>query len=187
MIFNTQALVLTSLFVSQGLATCFAPEPDRRICYSDPGATPQNVNLKEVEFTAKYLRFYASQKVNPSFFTMKVADADNCAEWVVTTKGGTMIIAKLVGEQDASIAFDDLANTIDGGDKAKADQKSMALLGCGTAGGQMGVIANGTNPLYQSKNFLGGGFTNKGIIIKVVRNPDVSSGKGPVLVRTIVA
>ncbi|KAM7192997.1 hypothetical protein V8F33_008045 [Rhypophila sp. PSN 637] len=164
----------TLAFASQGSAFCFGPEPARRICYSDPGATPQNITLQEINYVAGYLRFYGSQKGNPQFYTMPLPDADNCAEWQVTTKGSTWVMAKLVGDDAASITFDDLANTIDGGgSKATPEQKAAALIGCNTAGGQMGVVVNATDPRYQQLQFTNGTFTNQGIIIKLVRNPGV--------------
>jgi hypothetical protein len=46
-----------------------------------------------------------------------------------------------------------------------------SILGCDTAGGQMGVVVNATDPLYQSPDFVSGGFVNTGIIMKVVRAP----------------
>jgi hypothetical protein len=146
-----------------------APEPTRRICYSDPGATPQNLELREVNFTSQYLRNYEEEMIaqgGSPFWKMMLPDANNCAEWQVTTKGRTWVMAKLVGNEQAAVLFSDIAATIDGFMLADS---SKALLGCNTAGGQMGVIVNETNPYYQSQGFKG--FTNKGIIIKLVKSP----------------
>ncbi|KAK7943021.1 uncharacterized protein PG986_012134 [Apiospora aurea] len=152
--------------------TCFFPEPAERICYDEAdGGTPQNLNLKEVDFIARYLRSYQDRAVKQGqspFFKMPVADADNCGEWQVTTKGGTWALAKLVGDDSAAVTFRDIANTIDGAAEGNADE---ALLACGTAGGQMGVTVNATDPLYESAEFVDGGFTNQGIVIKLVHSP----------------
>jgi hypothetical protein len=162
---------LTSL-ATQTSAFCFAPEPTYEICYTTAnGATPQNVTLQEIAYVAGYLRYYGKQKGNPQFYTMNLPDADNCAEWQVTTKGSTLVLAKLIGDDAASVTFDDIANTIDGGASATAAQKAAALYGCGTAGGQVGVAINATDPRYQEEQFTNGTYTNQGIIIKIVRNP----------------
>lgn len=155
-------------------AICFNPEPAKRICYNEAGGTPQNVNLKEVDYIARYLRNYHSQAIKEGrspFWKMNEADADNCAEWQVTTKGGTWALAKLVGDQSAAVTFNDIANTIDPGANAPAADKDKAIIKCGTAGGQMGVIVNATDPLYKSKEFIDGGYTNEGLVIKLVHSP----------------
>lgn len=155
-------------------AICLNPEPSRRICYNENGATPQNLNMKEVDFIARYLRSYQAQAIKEGrspFWKMSEADADNCAEWQVSTKGKTWAMAKLVGDDSAAVTFNDIANTIDPGANAPVKDKDAALVKCDTAGGQMGVIVNATDPLYQSKEFVDGGFTNQGIVIKLVHSP----------------
>ncbi len=161
------------LNIGQVSGECFAPEPARQICYSAPGATPQNLTVQEIEFTAKYLRNYQATKGNPRFYWFNGTEADNCAEWIVTTKGATMVLAKLVGRSWAAASFIDIAATIDGGEKATEDLKKASLLGgCGTAGGQMGVRFNLTDPLYNSTEFVESGLKSEGIIVKIVRNLD---------------
>ncbi|KAK4118086.1 hypothetical protein N657DRAFT_651646 [Parathielavia appendiculata] len=149
--------------------TCFFPEPERRICYSEPGGTPQNLDLREVNFVAQYLRAYEQQQLSQGgspFWKMPLPEADNCGEWQVTSKGRTWVMAKLVGDEQAGVLFSDIANTIDGLNLA---DPSKALLNCSTAGGQMATIVDDTNPYYQTQLF--DGFTNKGIIIKLVKSP----------------
>jgi len=100
------------------------------------------------------------------FWKMPLPDADNCGEWQVTTKGRTWILAKLVGDKPAAILFSDIATTIDG---LGLNASAKSLVGCGTAGGQMGAIFNTTDPYYESQLF--DGFTSKGILIKIVKAP----------------
>jgi hypothetical protein len=171
MILKTSTQLLYSIFIYQTVATCFNPEPARRICYDSLGGTPQNLTQKELNYAAKYLRSYGRQDGNPHLFTMKVKDADNCGEWQVFTSGNAIVLAKLVGEQDASVAFNDIATTIDGGENAMDADKAKVLWGCNTAGGQMAVQVNATDPLYQSAEYVNGGFVNTGIILKVVHKP----------------
>jgi hypothetical protein len=167
---KSKVLLGVTLLASQTFATCYNPEPASRICYNSNGATPQNVTLQEIQYTAKYLCYYGSQKGSPAFYTMKVKDADDCAEWQVTSKGSTLVLAKLVGNQDAEVTFNDIANTIAGGVNATPDEQQSVLYGCGSAGGQMGVQVNSSDPNYSSPGFINGGFTNQGIVIKIVHN-----------------
>lgn len=122
-----------------------------------------------MNFTAQYLRQYEENQISlgqSPFWRMTLPDADNCGEWQVTTKGRTWVMAKLVGNEPAAVLFSDIAATIDG---LTLEDPSKALLNCSTAGGQMGVIVDEENPLYQTQLFEG--FVNKGIIIKLVRSP----------------
>jgi len=168
--------LLGALAASSGVkGVCTSPEPARRICYNASGATPQNLSMQEVAYTAKYLRFYGSQKGNPAFYFMNGTSADNCAEWLVTSKGATLVLAKLVGRDWAAVTFSDIAATIDGGAQATSEAKAAVLWGCDTAGGQMGVVVNASDPLYNSEDFLKSGLKNTGIIIKIVRNPDAGT------------
>lgn len=167
------SLSITAL-AGYAAAICLNPEPAKRICYSENGATPQNLNMKEVDYIARYLRSYQAQAVKEGrspFWKMNEADADNCAEWQVSNKGKTWALAKLVGDDSAAVTFNDIANTIDPGAQSSDVEKDKALVKCGTAGGQMGVIVNTTDPLYQSKEFVDGGFTNQGIVVKLVHAP----------------
>ena len=107
---------------------------------------------------------------------MDLPEADGCAEWQVTTKGATWVMAKLVGNSAAAVTFRDIANTIDGGDieaeeenegnskddsEAEIEVSEDSLAGCGEAGGQMGVIVDAKDPLYKTEEFVGGGFTSE--------------------------
>jgi hypothetical protein len=100
------------------------------------------------------------------FWKMPLPEAENCGEWQVTAKGRTWVMAKLVGDEPGAVLFSDIAATIDG---LGLSDPTKALTACGTAGGQMGTIVNATDPLYQSEEF--NGFTNSGIIIKLVKSP----------------
>ena len=161
-------------FADLAAATCSTPEPATRICYNETGATPQNITLGDISYVAEYLRFTASQDSSSDFYTMSLPAADNCTEWQVTTRGSTWVMAKLVGNVAASVTFDDLANSIDGGTGADNATKAAALYGCDTAGGQMGVVVDADDARYQQAQFTNGTFTNEGIIVKLVRNPDAA-------------
>ncbi|PNP58772.1 hypothetical protein THARTR1_01472 [Trichoderma harzianum] len=106
---------------------------------------------------------------------MPLPDADNCAEWQVTTKGSTWVMAKLVGNDIVSVTFDAIPSTINGGAKATVEQKAAALHGGDTNGGHVGVKVNMMDPRYQQGQFKDGTYTNQGIIIKLVSNPGVKN------------
>jgi hypothetical protein len=161
----TEAAQLTAGLCFPGLF----PEPARRIYYSEPGATPQDLDLREVNFVAQYLRAYEEETLSQGgspFWKMPLPEANNCGEWQVTSKGQTWVMAKLVGDEPAGVLFSDIAATIDG---LTLDDPSQAPLNCSTAGGQMGTTVDETKPYYQTQLFEG--FTTKGIIIKLVKSP----------------
>ncbi|RCI07761.1 hypothetical protein L249_5748 [Ophiocordyceps polyrhachis-furcata BCC 54312] len=68
----------------------------------------------------------------------------------------------------SSVLYEDIANTIDGGDGASAD----SLLACGSNGGQLGVKVNKKNSAYKTADFREKRLRNSGIIVKLVKNPD---------------
>lgn len=84
----------------------------------------------------------------------------------VSSRGRTWVIAKLVGDEQAGVLFSDIANTID---SVSLSDPSKALLNCDTAGGQMGAIVDKSHVYYRTQMFRG--FTNKGIVIKLVKSP----------------
>lgn len=69
---------------------------------------------------------------------------------------------------NASVLFEDIATTLDGGEKADAATASLALFGCGTDGGSLGVAVNSTNSAYTSGAYKALSAVPSGILIKVV-------------------
>ncbi|KAK8121892.1 hypothetical protein PG984_010562 [Apiospora sp. TS-2023a] len=66
-----------------------------------------------------------------------------------------------------SVLYEDLANTIDGGeDGANAAQ---ALVQCGANGGQLGVFFDAANPAYNTAEYTASGAEPRGMIIKLLR------------------
>ncbi|CEJ81139.1 hypothetical protein VHEMI01284 [[Torrubiella] hemipterigena] len=94
---------------------------------------------------------------------------------VVCYGGSVLAVAKHVNARvKSSILYEDVATAIDGGRDAK-DAGANELLGCGKNGGQMGVAANLTNPLYSTKAHKDSGAKPEGIIIKLVKAPPPSA------------
>jgi hypothetical protein len=108
---------------------------------------------------------------------MPIADAVDYAEWQVTkatTKGGAWVIAKLIGNDNAAITFNNIANTMNRGDtdtSAEAVAKQF-IINHEMRGGWMGVVVNGADLLYESDEFCERGSTNSSILIKLIHNPD---------------
>lgn len=100
---------------------------------------------------------------------MNVADTPTCGEWSLYTHNTVQIIAKHIDTtHNSSVLFEDVANTIDGGAHATADQAAAVLFGCGTDGGSLGVVVNATHPAYNTTAYAKLDAVPSGIIIKVV-------------------
>ncbi|KAM0739291.1 hypothetical protein ACQRIT_007028 [Beauveria bassiana] len=124
-------------------------------------------------YVAQYLRYLNDQNSGKDkFWTMP--KAIDCAEWSlpVPNAGTVLALAKHINNRElSSILYEDLATAIDGGKNAP-DKGKNELLGCGKNGGQMGVTANTSNPLYNTAEYKSSGAKPNGIIIKLVKAPD---------------
>ncbi len=70
---------------------------------------------------------------------------------------------------DSSVLFEDIAATIDNGEKATAEQKAKAIIGCGSDGGTFVAQANLTNPAYKADSYIKAGFKTTGLLVKVTK------------------
>lgn len=98
----------------------------------------------------------------------------DCAEWMLPVpSGGTVLaLAKHINPRvTSSVLYDDIANTIDGGEFATAAQREASLLGCARAGGMLGVRANTSHPAYNTAAYKDSKASPEGILIKIVRAP----------------
>ncbi len=138
-------------------------------CYTPGNGTPQNVDPDDVAFIAKYLRSYGRQVKPGRFFTMNAKDTAVCGEWTVYSHRSALVSIKHIDDAvDSSVLFEDIATAIDGGEKAAPEQQSLALLGCGTNGGALGVRANASNPAYDAAAYVAAGYKTTGLLVKVV-------------------
>jgi hypothetical protein len=161
--------------VTRAPAFCFNPETDRLVCYSEAGATPQNVTVQDMTYFAALMRHRA--ETEGPWLKMEGADADNCAEWSLSSKGSGLLLSKhTTGDDPTWVLLADVANTIDGG-QGDGDLPSWevdvkdSIMGCGTAGGQRAVKVNKDNELYKSDEFVKSGASSKGVLIKIVGRP----------------
>ncbi|KAK2598030.1 hypothetical protein QQS21_005867 [Conoideocrella luteorostrata] len=165
---------VASAAVTAGAPTssaCIDNETAELHCYNGADDTAQNVTLADVTYTAKYLRLYGRQTREGRLFTMTAQDAPDCNEWTVYARKSALTVARHIDStKNSSILFEDIANTIDGGEKATDDDKKKAIVGCLASGGSLGVKANLQNPVYNSDKYKAGGFSPEGIMIKVVSN-----------------
>ncbi|XWW93882.1 hypothetical protein V2A60_001821 [Cordyceps javanica] len=72
--------------------------------------------------------------------------------------------------KNSAVLFEDIANAIDGGEKATDADKKKAIVGCLSAGGAVGVTPNLEKPIYSSGKYKADKLTPEGILIKVVSN-----------------
>ncbi|XXG95202.1 hypothetical protein Hte_001462 [Hypoxylon texense] len=136
-------------------------------CYSEPDDIPQDVTADDVKFVAAYLRSYGRQTRAGRLFTMKAADAPDCGEWSLYSRGTVAAYAKhLDNTVDSSVLFEDIATTIDGGEATAVHQAS--IVDCLTEGGSLGVLVNATNAAYSAATYTSAGYTPQGILIKIV-------------------
>ncbi len=153
---------------------CYDGEDAALLCYHDTssGSVPQNVDVTDVSYIGAYLRRYGRQNPRkPAFFTMLAADTAGCAEWTLYTHGSALALAKHLNPSvNPSVLFEDIAATIDGGDKATDAQKQAAIIGCLSDGGSLGVLINGTNPAYAAAEYVASGYQPGGILVKIVHS-----------------
>ncbi|OAQ77783.1 hypothetical protein VFPBJ_08255 [Purpureocillium lilacinum] len=144
-----------------------------KVCYGVSGGEPQQLDPEDIQYVADYLRYIGEQNTGAAKF-WNMPKAVDCAEWSlpVPNAGTVLALAKHINARvSSSILYADLATTIDGGEGATDAQKKAALLGCGANGGQLGVKANTTNPLYSTDEYKKSGAKPEGIIIKLVKAP----------------
>ena len=90
-------------------------------------------------------------------------------EWSLYNHGTVLATARHIDRTaNSSALFADIANTIDGGVNATDAQKAAALIGCGTAGGSLGVLYNASNPQYNTAAYIANSYTPSGLLIKIV-------------------
>jgi hypothetical protein len=151
-------------------ATC--GEKAAQVCYGKPDGTAQNVNLDDLAYVAAYLRYYGQSTDPPQALTIPATSPFECAEWSLYVSGTVMALAKHINPKvNSTVLFEDIANTIDGGETATDAQKKASLTGCGQNGGSVGVLVNKANPYYATDAFKKSGATTDGLIIKIVKAP----------------
>ncbi|KAK7432070.1 hypothetical protein QQZ08_001360 [Neonectria magnoliae] len=167
---------LVSLFVAFAAtgavsAECHGEKPTLH-CYNGPDDNPQDLTVEDITYIGNYLRAYGLEVEGGRYFTMTAKHAPDCAEWVLFTHGSVIALAKHIDpKKDSSVLFEDIANTIDGGQQR--DEVGPALIQCLADGGSAGVIFNGSNSAYEGKEYRENGYTPEGILIKLVNaSPD---------------
>lgn len=162
------AALATAAIASPLDARAACGENASKICYQDS----QKLEIEDIQYVADYLRYISDQNTGKAKF-WNMPKAVDCAEWglPVDNSGTVLALAKHINPRiSSSILYEDLAAAIDGGLNSSDGGKSK-LLGCGVNGGQMGVTANLTNPLYNTDEYKASGAKPDGIIIKLVRRP----------------
>lgn len=68
---------------------------------------------------------------------------------------------------DSSVLIEDIATTIDGGEKATAEQEAKAIISCGADGGTLAIQVSTANPAYRADSYVKAGWNTSGILVKV--------------------
>ncbi|RDA88241.1 hypothetical protein CP532_0351 [Ophiocordyceps camponoti-leonardi (nom. inval.)] len=146
-------------------------ETSRLVCYNEG---PQGLDLEDVKYAARFLRKIARDGDSPRW-TMSTDNDLDCAEWTMNIpgSGSVLVLTKQINARIvSSVLYEDIANTIDGGEGASDADRGNSLLACGSNGGQLGVKVNRQNPAYQTAEFRERRLRSSGIIVKLVKNPN---------------
>ncbi|KAM0321648.1 hypothetical protein ACHAQA_010004 [Verticillium albo-atrum] len=162
------ALLLTVAKGSSAARMACYDESTALHCYNTEWDIPQEVDEADVTFIAAALRAYGRETRAGRQLVMKAADAPDCGEWSLYTRGTAQAVAKKIDmSYDSSILFEEIANSIDGG---TGFIKRNGLYECGTDGGSYGVQVNATAAAYKTAAYVAAGYKPEGIIVKIVAN-----------------
>ncbi|KAM3470242.1 hypothetical protein MY8738_009822 [Beauveria namnaoensis] len=169
--YHSIAVLTTSLGAASALtrhAVC--SEGPKLICYGENDNTvaeaggSQGLNPEHVRYVAAYLRWLGEANEGAAkFWTM--ARADDCAEWTLPVPNGGTVLALAKHTSPwltSSVLYEDMATAIDG---------DKGLLRCGKQGGQVGVVANLKNPMYNTEEYKKSGAKPEGMLLKLVKAP----------------
>ena len=142
----------------------------QKICYGAPSGTAQNIDPDDLAFPAANIRYDARMDPNKlAFFNMPPNANFQCEEWTIASEGTVIVLAKHTSARlNTTVLYEDIANTLDGGEKATDEQKKNSILGCGKNGGQVGLVYDQNNKAYNSETYKGWKATPSGLVIKVV-------------------
>jgi len=154
-------------------------EGTQHLCYGQPDGTPQNIDPEDVTYLASKIRFEARKAASanpdstlPVYFNMPANAEFQCEEWSIQREASVLILVKHTSARlNSTVLALDIANTLDGGENATDEQRAKSLLGCGTNGGQMGLVFDASNPAYTGETYKSWKTTPSGLVIKVVRAP----------------
>ncbi|KAE9372664.1 hypothetical protein N431DRAFT_558449 [Stipitochalara longipes BDJ] len=149
---------------------CLKAETPALYCYTKANhETPQNITVSDIQALADGLRGYGQETSPGRLLTMTPQDSANCGEWTLGYPQTTAIAtAKHINSTiSSSVAFEDIANTIDGGPGA-SPAHTAGIISCLQDGGRLGVQVNQSNEAYYTSDYAAGGYSWDGILIKVV-------------------
>jgi len=167
--FLTAPFVLPSP-VLEGRKSC--GEGAKLICYGSPDGQNQHVDPEDVAYLAALVRRDARKDPNnPPFYIMPANNNFACEEWGLGSEGTVLAVVKHnSARRNSSVLLEDIANTIDGGERATKEQINKSLLGCGDHDGQLAVIVNTSHPAYNTDAYKASKAAPSDLIVKIVRN-----------------
>ncbi|EJP65997.1 uncharacterized protein BBA_04968 [Beauveria bassiana ARSEF 2860] len=150
------------------LAARSCGEGTQKICYGVDGGDSQDLKPEDIKYVAEYLRYIGEQASGAGkFWTMP--KGFDCPEWGLPVDGAGTVLALAKHNNPrypTSVLYEDIANAID---KANTNVGS-----CGKNGGQIGVVPNLSNPLYNTDEYKKSGNHPDGIVLKLVKAPKSS-------------
>ncbi|KAH9206005.1 hypothetical protein DL95DRAFT_470030 [Leptodontidium sp. 2 PMI_412] len=134
-------------------------EKAAKVCYGAPDGVAQNVDPDDVAYNRE-----------PDINHMPSTSPFECAEWTLYEAGTVLVLAKHIDPKvKTAVLFEDIANTIDGGESGPPAGSTDYVLSCGTNGGSLGVKVDTTRPKYSTAKYLASGAKISSISIKIVR------------------
>lgn len=170
MLVNTAIIIAAAGLAAANplLAARSCGEGTQKICYGVDGGESQNLNPDDIQYVAEFLRYIGQQASGADkFWTMP--KGFDCPEWGLPVDGANTVLALAKHNNPrypTSVLYEDLAAAI--------DKLSPNVGSCGKNGGQIGVVANTSNPLYNTNEYKNSGAKPDGIVLKLVKAPKSS-------------
>ncbi|KAL8404763.1 hypothetical protein RB594_009584 [Gaeumannomyces avenae] len=150
-----------------------------KICYGIDGGQSQNLDVEMVQLRGPVppLPWETERQKAPRATPCPPSEPARAA-----TRNGHRALPKgtgirlLVKHTDpsitSSVTYEDMADSVDGGEDATDSKHEAAVLGCGANEGQRRVVAKSSNPAYQTPEYKDTGANSEGIVIKLIGAPD---------------
>lgn len=171
----SKSAILFSALILAGQANlvarnfCNGGDTAIKYCYGSPNGGPQNLDPQDVSNAAISIRSYGRSTTPLRMLTIPGAGENNCTWVELYTNGTVKVVAKhYLFNVTASVLYEDIANTIDGGETPTSESLDASVLECGWKGGQSGVVVNTTRAEYHTPEFIASGAITDGIGIHVI-------------------
>ncbi|KXJ87459.1 hypothetical protein Micbo1qcDRAFT_178956 [Microdochium bolleyi] len=148
-------------------------EGKTKICYGVNGGTSQVLDVDKLQYLASYLRFVGQRNSGINAF-FQMPTITTCQEWAIPLpeRTTTLVLAKHVSPfVKFPVLYEDIANTIDGGEEVTDAQHAATLLNCAANGGPMSIAVNSQKYAHASADLKNSKSKVDGIVIELVKVP----------------